>query len=370
MDQCAPASTPVITVRRVKGEYRIDSPWLDQPIFADTNVCAFSSIVVDLIYAWLEANSDALCLHCAAAEFNGRLVVFPNTNKVGKSLLAIRLMAAGHTCYGDDLMALTPEREGMSFGVPPRLRLPLPASEKTAADFVHTYGGKADAWGRYIAPDAPCIAPFGQMRPIGALVMLVRRATGTAELIPADSSDSLRNTVYQNLMRRGSALEVLDRSLRLIEEKPCWYLRYARLDDAVTLLRNAFVETDKGFSGPGVEQKASPAVAAEKVTPVPDKPRSRPLHRHASDKNFIRHPEVLTRQRGEECFLIQESGNDIFHLNTLGRAVWELLAEPLNELEVVALLASVFPETPRVQIERDVVNLFNAFKKRKLLLKA
>ena len=370
LDKCDPASTPVIAVLRVQGEYRIDAPWLDEPIFADTNVCAFSSLVVDLIYAWLEAAPEALCLHCAASEFSGRLVVFPNTNKAGKSLLVARLMAENFTCYGDDLMALTPGGEGMSFGVPPRLRLPLPASETKAADFVRAHGGQADAWSRYIASDAPFLAPFGRTRPIGALVMLMRKAEGTAELIPADSSDSLRNVVYQNLMRNGSALEVLDRSQRLTAEKPCWHLRYARLDDALAVLRRAFDETGEGYCCPGRAQEASRASVAEKITPAPDKPRTRPLRRRASDSKFVRRPGVLIRQGQGEYFLVQETGNEIFHLNALGRAVWELLAEPLSEAEAVALIASVFPETPQAQIERDVVHLFMALKKSKLLLKA
>ncbi|MDR2549869.1 MAG: PqqD family protein [Desulfobulbus sp.] len=367
MERCDPASTPIITVRQVKGEYRIDAPWLDESIFADTDACAFSSIVVDLIYAWLEANPQALCLHCAAAEFDGRLVVFPNTNKVGKSLLITRLMAERRTSYGDDLVALLPEGTGMSFGVPPRLRLPLPASEQMVAEFIRTHRGKADAWSQYLAPNAPGLAPFGQTRPIGAFVMLNRKPEGRAELLPADAADSLQNIVYQNLMRRGSALEVLDRSQWLTKEKPCWYLRYAHLDDAVALLRQVFVETDRGFSGPGQEHAAVWTAAAEKITPRPNRPRSR-ARRRASVQNYVRRPEVLIRQEQGEFFLIHATGDEIFHLNALGRAVWELLAEPLSETETVALLASVFPETSQAQIERDVIELFTAFKRKRLLL--
>ncbi|WP_310599229.1 PqqD family protein [Desulfobulbus sp.] len=367
MERCDPASTPIITVRHVKGEYRIDAPWLEQSVFADTDACAFSSIVVDLIYAWLEANPQALCLHCAAAEFGGRLVVFPNTNKVGKSLLVTRLMAERRTSYGDDLVALLPEGAGMSFGVPHRLRLPLPASERAVAEFIQAHRGKADTWSQYLAPNAPGLAPFRQTRPIGAFVMLNRKPAGKAELIPADAADSLQNIVYQNLMRRGSALEVLDRAQWLAKEKPCWYLRYARLDDAVALLRQAFVETDRGFSKAGHEHETALTAAVEKITPRPNRPRSR-ARRRASGRNYVRRPEVLIRQEQGEFFLIQATGDEIFHLNALGRAVWELLAEPLSETETVALLASVFPETSRAQIERDVIELFAAFRRKHLLL--
>ncbi len=365
----AQEAEPVITVRRVKGGYKVDAPWLDGSIFADTPVCAFSSIVADVVYAWLEANPAALCLHCAAAEFGGRLVVFPNTNKAGKSLLAARLMAENHACYGDDLMALTPEGEGMCFGVPPRLRLPIPATEKTVADFAGAHGGKADSRSLYLAPNAPCLAPFGQARPIGAFVMLARKEEGPAELVPADASDSLQNIVYQNLMRRGGALEVLDRSERLTEEKPCWYLRYARLDDAVALLRGAFAETGEGFSRPEWKTETANQRSTELITPARGMPRTEKTRR-ASAKNFIRRPDALLRQGQGSFFLLHETGDEIFSLNDLGRAVWELLAEPLSETEAAALIASVFPEIPRARIERDVVNLFAAFRKMNLILEA
>jgi len=171
-------------------------------------------------------------------------------------------------------------------------------------------------------------------------------------------------------MRRGSALEVFNRSQHLTEEKPCWYLRYARLDDVVALMGNAFVETAKGFSWPKRAKESSTVCTTEKVTPASDMPRSRTPRRQASDKNFIRRADVQIRQGQGEFFLFQETGDEIFHLNALGRAVWELLAEPLSETEAITLIASIFPETSRAQIERDVVNLFTAFKKRKLLLKA
>ena len=54
-------------------------------------------------------------------------------------------------------------------------------------------------------------------------------------------------------------------------------------------------------------------------------------------------------------------------MNTLGRAVWELLAEPLSEAEAVVLIASVFPQTPLSRIERDVINLFASFQREALI---
>ena len=49
-------------------------------------------------------------------------------NRAGKSVLTARLMAAGHIGCGDDMIGMTEEGEIVSFGIPPRLRLPLPRS--------------------------------------------------------------------------------------------------------------------------------------------------------------------------------------------------------------------------------------------------
>ena len=65
--------------------------------------------------------------------------------------------------------------------------------------------------------------------------------------------------------------------------------------------------------------------------------------------------------------MIQTEGDAIFALNNIGWAVWELLAEPLGEVEAVALLASVFSETPRGEIERDVASLFADLVERRLV---
>ena len=375
MEAGAPTARPVVIVHGWKGgHYTLEAPWLDEPIREDSRVRTLASIVVDMIYAWLEANPPLLCMHCAAAEFDGRLVIFPSTNRAGKSSLVTRLMADTVVCYGDDLLAVTPEGQGMSFGVPPRLRRPLPPAEKKLAAFIRAHSGPADKWNQYVASGLRTMAPFGQVRPIGAFVMLTRTETGPAELFRVDAADSLRNMVSQNLMRRGSARTVFEHSLKLTEEKPCWQLRYSRLDDAVAVLRTAFAPgTGKGFAAP-------PHSGEGDAAPLQKQPETRQANsadkaalpaptRSPSDETWVRRTDILRRQSKDGYFLFQEAGDAIFHLNLPGGAVWELLSEPLSEAEAVDLLAFAFPQTPRAVIASDVITLFEALEEKGLIIK-
>ena len=67
-------------------------------------VDAACSFIVDLIRAYIAAAPSLLCLHGAAAEFAGRLVVFPTPYRSGKSTLTAYLAAAGVRVYADDIL--------------------------------------------------------------------------------------------------------------------------------------------------------------------------------------------------------------------------------------------------------------------------
>ena len=354
----------IITIRRESGVYGLSAPWLDGPLRSDTEAGLFADLTADLIHAWLAAHPDVLCLHAAAVEFAGRLALFPNMNKAGKSMLATRLMAEGRRCFGDDLVALLPDGTGRAFGVPPRLRLPLPASEPGLAEFVGENGGLGDAHCRHLSARLTALARFGETRPLGAVIMLARRTRGPAELIPADLGESLRNLVYQHFMRPGGALDVLNASAALIRALPCWHLRYARLDEAAACLREAFLEGEQpGFTAGNAAR--APFPAEKKARPGPKRRGTR--RRRALAARFVRSPDALLREEAGETFLVRADGNRIFHLNATGRAVWELLAEPCGETEAAALLAAAFPDEDPVRIERDTAALFLKLRKYGLL---
>ena len=87
------ASPPIITIRKTSKGYGVESPWRPSPSYYRDPVDAVCTFLVDLIRAYIADDPSLLCLHGAAAEFAGRLVVFPTTYRSGKSTLSAYLAA-------------------------------------------------------------------------------------------------------------------------------------------------------------------------------------------------------------------------------------------------------------------------------------
>ncbi len=92
-----PCSPPpaIITIRKTAKGYTLDSPWRPSPAHYRDRVDAVCAFIVDLIRAFVDEDRSLLCLHSAAAEFAGKLVVFPNAYRTGKSLFCAETDGAG-----------------------------------------------------------------------------------------------------------------------------------------------------------------------------------------------------------------------------------------------------------------------------------
>lgn len=80
---------------------------------------------------------------------------------------------------------------------------------------------------------------------------------------------------------------------------------------------------------------------------------------------YRRRPVAATPVDGE-LFLVCP-GDEIFHLNALGAALWRLLAEPTGESELCDLLAAAFPEAPPEALARDVAAFLERLRARDLV---
>lgn len=346
------------------GYYSISSPFLAEPLHGLSAVGAACGAIVDTAQSFLSAHPDHLCLHAMSFEIGGQLVIATGTARMGKSTLAARMAAEDVLVYSDDMLPLTaPDNFGLALGVPPRPRMPLPnGSGQTLAAHVRDHAAAND--GRYCYLDSTNIAPHGRTAPIGAVLLLDRRADGPAGFAPADRAEALRHLLLRNLVRNGPATALTERLEKLIDSVPCVKLFYSRLDDAADLLMAAFQ------SWP-VDVEAMVAGQPEPGAPlVSDNSEPRERGKVSPDARFVRAPGILARRVGDEIFLFDSDDTTVLNLNALAGGVWALLEEPVSAREAGDVLAEAFAETPRVVVMADTEALFADLKRNGLIVSA
>ncbi len=98
--------TPLVTLRREAGSYHLEAPWLSAPLRWDEAADGLCGFIAALIRARVMDDPELLCLHGAAVEIAGKLVVFPNRYRAGKSTLTACLAAAGLRVFADDVLLI------------------------------------------------------------------------------------------------------------------------------------------------------------------------------------------------------------------------------------------------------------------------
>jgi len=345
-------AAPVISLRWKAGRYQIASPWLDEPVVERTDTGAVFSLVAEIACAFAAQNAESLCFHCAAVESDGHLLLFPNSENAGKSTLAARLAANGLRLFADDVLPLSRDgREGVSLGIAPRLRLPLPACAGIQfRAFVDTHRGPCDDEFVYLTLPAARMAQHGQAAPLGATVLLDRRGSGPASLTPLSRGRALRQLIIQNFAPRGTSVATLEQLRGVIERTACFALTYSDLDAAAELLadrfsaahapwRRTFTRTDSTAHGISIQV-------------VPGSNRTRAIR-------FAQTPGVTVRAMDDDLFLVKPD-EAVFHLNAIAAGLWRLLERPTTLDAATDALCRAFPDTNADRITRDVQGLFAA----------
>jgi len=352
-------SDPVLTVRRDLQGYRIEADWLQPPLVRVDHVDALCGFIAELIRAFINDNTRLLCLHGAAAEIGGQLVIFPNRYRAGKSVLSACLAAAGVRLFADDVLPIVDKNgHGMAPGIAPRLRVPLP--ENLSARTREFFDLRTVVRGeRYFYLDLASaeLAPHGTTAPIGAFVLLERTQDASPELLPAGESDILKQVIWQNFAREVDALEILHRLRDIVSRASCYRLRYSSADDAAAFLKANF----KNWAG-----SAPTATEHEPKAPFPSG-RARTVHNPLAGC-YQRNPVITEALVDGESFLADAEGASIHHLNPVGSAIWQALAKPLTAGQIVGLLHAAFPEADLKQIEQDVGALLDKLTARGLVL--
>jgi len=348
--------SPVLSVTRDKDIFTMEASWLEKPIRRKDKVNAICALVAELIRAYVNDHGDLLCLHGAAAEFCGRLVVFPSLYRAGKSVLSTCLASSGIPLFCDDVIPMSlSERRGIAPGLAPRLRLPLPENlTPETRNFIDAHSGLRGKHYLYLDIDGAGLVARGQQLPIGAFVLLKREAGTEARFENVSEAEVLHQVVWQNFSREVDAPRILEVLSQLVADAKLYRLCYDRAEDAAELLCREF------DSWPTQQQKkGSKSKSGNQL---------KELNAHLRPGYYLRNPDICILQVDNQSFLADREGARIHQLNSIGTAVWSLLAEPVTRIQMVDLLCSAYPEPGRSQIDGDVVCLLKDLDAKNLLL--
>lgn len=352
----AAADDATRVIREPDGYFAFVSPFSPEPMSGLSDVGAACGVIVDAAQSFLSANPDHLCLHSATFEIAGRLVVMTGTAHAGKSTLAARMAAEDVLVYCDDMLPLTaPDNLGLALGLPPRPRLPLPASAGAVIkDHIERHAAASD--GKYCYLDTTNLAQHGRTAPIGAIILLDRRADGPAGFAPASRGEALRHLILRNMVRTEPASAMTARLHAVLNSVPCVKLHYSRLDDAAALLMHSFAAwpVDEALLLADQPDAGTPlAGASNEIEPPPEGEAVNP------NAPYKRASGISARQAGDETFLFDANDISVLNLNPLATAIWTLLEEPITIAESTLLIGEIYPDVPRQTIERDVTRLFS-----------
>lgn len=352
-----PPPDVLLRVRHHNGRYMLSSPWRTKPLREPTPACLLCSLGIELINAFRRTHPHVLCLHAAAATFASGTVLLLGGNKFGKSSLAARLMAACHTIYADDLLGLTQNLQAFSFGLTPRLRLPLPPSS-LLAKFVQQQSGPGDGRYQYIAAAPDMMAPYGSTSSISHAVLLQRHASGNARLTGLTAEEGLTLLASRYIMQEGDAGAVASQAAQLAKKISFLCLHYADLDDAAACLESHLDST------PPIIPLAEP-LALTTNCPVwtgAEKPTG------YQKKIFYRqNPKARLVCQETTYFLCPPDNNTLYRINASGLLVWQRLQLPLSIPDAVDLMQKTYPHISSIRLSLDVKQLFAQLSKANLI---
>lgn len=349
--------SPVVNVlRNSDGDYEITADWLDKKVVCREQVDALCTLVARVVKARTMEDMNLLCLHGAAVEIGGMLVIFPNKYRAGKSVLAACLAAAGYRIYCDDVLPISLDTgRGVAPGLAPRLRFPYPDNlEEGTRQFIESRVVLKGKRYHYLDLRNDELASRGSSAPIGAFVFLDRTEGAKTDLTTISEAEVLKRVVWQNFAREVDAPRILSRLGQIVSHAQSFVLRFDRADDAVELLRKRFqwqeLPDSKTVEREIVVQSANPVST---VIPTGYLMRKHGISEVTTDGN---------------AFLADANGASIHHLNPTGSAIWNLLSQPVTIKQIIELLLVAFPDAGEKQVEADVRKLIKSLKAKNLLL--
>jgi len=204
---------------------------------------AANALVGLLIDGLLAHGMAAHCLHAAAAEIDGRAVLFCGPGQAGKSTLALRLAVRGFRHLADDRILLTsdgPPYHVAALGLAAKAREPLPPG-RGLVELVAGRWQLADETISYLHLEDEEAADFSRECPLGALVVPRRdpSCTMAAELKRAAPGEIARTLIEETTSPAGPAV-IVPAMTRLADSVDGFILSYRDGDAAADVLANTF----------------------------------------------------------------------------------------------------------------------------------
>ena len=342
---------PILRLTRNKHLYILEGELIPEPLKRDEMVDAICALVAELIRSYVHQDDSLLCLHGAAAEFAGKLVIFPSQYRAGKSILSACLAAAGVSLFCDDVLPIDLSmRKGIAAGLALRLRKPLPDNlTQESLRFIEKRNCLHGDRYLYLNLDESILAPRGRQLPVGAFVLLEREAGNPTMLEDVSEAEILQQVVWQNFARKAESPAILDAFSQLVAESKCFRLRYNRAEDAAWLLQQEFRNWDEINTG--------------KVLPL----RSTTDDFSLQPYHYRQKSGISIVEADNQSFLADRQGEGIHHLNTIGSAIWRLLAEPMTKEELAGVLKTAFPDMNQEKIKIDINILIGELTRKSLL---
>lgn len=352
---------PLINVLVEDEEYVLQAPWLDKPMKFRDAVALAEGMVPVIQWAWLRERHSMLWINGAAVEINGELIVLLGGRRSGKSLVASCLALGGNRIFADGLLPVLPESgTGLSLGLAPRIRLPLPPGLSwSVRSTLEMQKGNGNGALFHLNPGRDKLARFGQQAPIRAFVLLDRVDGAPAALRAARQGTVLKRLVLDSGSERLDAVDVMQGLQSLIGNAGCYRLAYSDPEAARATLRGRFAMWPaSGTNRTGIS-----------VSMTADATRRRPTPPRAPEgRRFCRPDGIRERVVDGDLFLVDQGGNTIYHLNGLGAGLWALLDDSHGLNDVIGVLEDAFPYMDRVALEDDVAALVGELTQRGLLL--
>ncbi len=336
-------------------EWIIRAPHAADPEQILDPVNAVCDLIVEISWEQLRSRSDLLCLHAAAVEFGGRLVVMPNARRAGKSTLAVALAQLGHRMFTDDFLPIFRDEDtgalsGLANGIAPRLRVPLPAgvSDKFRG-YVDADNGPQNRQYKYLT-DCP-IPAHGTAAPIGAIVLLDRQETPqVSRLEPLADADAISSLILQNFARHLNGGAILKALAALAEQLPCYRLVYSDVEQAAAMLSasDELASLPTATVGEALNGRPSPLDAPA--------PIAGPLDEQAAAQRVEGCEEVIS---GAETFVATPDGGAIHRLNPGLGLYWRLLSVPTTRAEATDILSEIYSDVNIAQLRADAGAAFD-----------